>query len=635
MIFAIFTGLLLPSYAVAQEANFSQREQSVIHHRALDILYVYEDIINQMGVAIVHNPSNTKGLREQFVELCINPEVTLFNDLDPSYNTSENFEVETYINTLELSYPDGISVDLHLDNVRVGDIIDHGDNIYTLDFQVDKQIQGNYRNRQFNTNLENLLIKIGFTETGNEFRNFKIVGIRRVGSEFSNNDELIIEELNSKRMSQSENEAIKQAIESLLNDYSNWLWLIGNKDETDYDKDQYARSFKALFESPDLHIYNDLVPNPDKQSVSLDEYLDILRIHYPVGINDLSITIDSIMFHNVIAEEAKVYRVNIDVDKFFSGEYENQELFRSMFPLTFKITFQKTGRVYGNYRIRSIEPVTADFIESNETSNLALEEIDPVSRKGIALEVFASYGQTRIEDHQILDMSTGEDISIWSYTPGHGINLGLGVLMSFTDHIALETGGFFNQYNTTFSTDGTYSDAYLSSDANEDIFYKKMEVNYDSTITYNLISVPLTFTYTSSNPGNTGIYLSVGGLFSYCQSGAYTTSGSWRYYGFYPNHPSYARELDIEELGFYTHENIEESGTLDGGQINLSVRASMGLSIPIKYFIQIRFGPEIEWGLYDFNVGGEEASDIFGNSVPHQPTYLLRFGFKLGVVVKL
>ena len=631
----VFLAILLSVNNIhAQSLRLTQRELSVVHLRSMEVLRGYENIINQIGQSVVRNPSTTKGLSEQFLELATST-AQLFNDLDPSYKLSPFYEPETYINNLILWYPDGITVDLNLDGVKVGDILSHGDNRYSLDFQLDKQLIGNYLNRQLNTKLETLQFRVGFTKSGNDFRNFKIVGIKSIDSGLDPNYNKSIDELDSQTMKQSENDAIKQGIESLINDYTNYLLLLGDDEETEYDKAFYTQSFKALFVSSDLFIFNDLIPNPDAGLIPLEEYLYSLRVHYPFGIESLSITLDSVIFNSVIPEGNEVYSTSIGIDKFFSGVYDNQENFRRMFPLTLKVSFQKKGRAFENFRIRSIELEEDDYFESDEGDSAPVQEIGSVTRKGISVVVFGSYGQTRVEDHNLMDMSLETDHYSWTTKPGYGVTLGAGIMASLSDHFALETGGFYNQYSTTFSMNGSFQDIKSSMDVNSDQFLKTMTVDYDSTVSYNLLSIPLSFTITSSKSGRTGVYITLGGLFSYCLSGDYETSGSWEYSGYYPEHPSFIRNVKIPELGYYKKEEIEEFGEIDGGQINLSVRASMGLTIPIKYFTQIRIGPEVEWGLYDFNKDGGEAHDIFGNPKVHQPTYLFRFGVRLGLVFKL
>lgn len=630
-----FLAVFLPlTYVQAQETRVSQRELSVIHLRAMDVLRSYENTINQIGQSLVHNPTTTKGLSEQFLELATST-AQLFNDLDPSYNFSPFYEPETYINNLILWYPDGVSVDLNLDDVQAGDILSHGDNRYSMDFQLDKQIIGNYLNRQLNTTLVTLLFRIGFTKSGSDYHNFKIVGVKSLDSGYDPNYNKSIDELNSQNMKENENESIKEGIESLINDYTNYLKLIGDDEETEYDKAFYTQSFKSLFSSPDIYIFNDLNPNAGAALISLDDYLYTLRVNYPSGIERLSITLDSIVFSGVIAEGYEEYSTTIGVDKLFSGNFNNQEVFRRNFPLSFAISFQKKGRVFEDFRIRSIDLEEDDFFEADSAYRAPVRQLSVVTRKGFSVEVFGSYGQTRIEDHNLLDMTLGTDHYNWSSTPGHGMTVGAGIMYNTGDHFAVETGAYYNQYVTTFTSEGSFQDIQSSVDYNGESYWKTMTTDYDSMLSYNLISIPLSFTITTSNAGKAGMYISLGGVFSYSLSGEYETSGSWQYSGYYPDHPSYIRYVEISELGYYQREEIQNSGEINGGQINLSVRASMGITIPIKYFTQIKLGPEVEWGLYDFNINEGETVDIFGNPKEHQPTYLYRFGIRLGLVFNL
>ncbi|MFH0756337.1 MAG: outer membrane beta-barrel protein [Bacteroidota bacterium] len=620
----------------AQEtAGFNKREISIIHLRALEMLNGYENTINQIGKSVVNNPSLTKGLSDQFLELFVSRQVMLYNDLDPDHALSPFYESETYINNLLLWYPDGIEVNLNLDRALAGDIISHGRDVYSLDFKVNKQINGNYMNTKLNLNIENLLFRVAFNRSGNDLRNFRIVGIRSVGSSLMPDYRRSLEEVNSQELNESEAYTINAGIGSLVDDYKNYLLLLGSVDETEEDKAHYRESFKALFESADISVFNDLTPEPQRNLISIDEYLSILREKYPAGINNLSITLDSTLVENVINEENDIYSTYISLDKFFSGAYDNQDVFRKVFPLTMRVSFQRIGRAYENFRIRSIDLQAENLFEAGTTYAEPDQKITPVSRKGFSFTAFGSYGQTHIEDHNLMDLTMEADNHTWTFAPGYGINAGVGVMYSINDHLSIEAGGFFNQYNSSWSISGTFEDYDLSHDVNGDPFYKVMETDYDSTITMNLISIPLSFTYTSSKPGKVGLYVSAGALFSFPVSGKYESSGSWKYYGHYPDNPPVIEYIEIPQLGFYENDRIDGRGDIGGGNLNISARASLGITIPVGYFTQIRLGPEIEWGLSDFYKDSEEYSDIFGNTNTHRPTNLTRYGVRLGVVIKL
>jgi hypothetical protein len=617
-----------------QPAEFNKREMSIIYLGAMERLTGYESIINQIGEAAVNNPSLTQGLSDRFLELFVSRQVMLFNDLDPDHSLSPFYESETYINNLLLWYPDGIDVSLDLPNARAGAVLSHGNNVYSLDFSVQKKISGNYMNRKLNLNTEGLLFRIAFNMAGSDFRNFRIVGIRSIGSELVPDDARVLEEVNTRELDESEAYTVAEGIGALVDDYRNYLLLLGSVDETAEDKAHYSESFKDLFESPDITVFNDLTPDPEHYLITVDEYLSILSTKYPAGINNLSITVDTLLFENVISEGDDRYSTYVSMDKFFSGVYNNDEVFRNMFPLTMRVSFRRENRAFQDFRIRSIDREAGELFEA-AAYTAPDQKITPVSRKGLSITFFGSYGQTRIEDHNLADLSLATDNHSWSFTPGYGINAGVGILYSLGDHLAIEAGAFFNQYQSTWSIVGTFEDYNQSSDVNGDNFYKMMDTDYDSLVTQNLISVPLSFTYTSSDPGKVGFYISAGALFSFSMGGSYESSGSWKYYGHYPDNPPVIEYLEIEQLGFYENDRIDGRGDIGAGSFNLSARASLGISIPIGFFTQIRVGPEIEWGLSDFNKDVGDYTDIFGNPLAHRSTYLVRYGARLGVVIKL
>ena len=180
--FLCFLCLQTSALLAQQDRDYNKRELSIIHFGAMEKLTGYENILNQIGEATVNNPSQTKGLSDQFLELFVSRQVMLYNDLDPEHGLSPFYESETYINNLLLWYPDGIDINLNLSEARAGDVQSHGNDVYSLDFKVDKKIIGNYMNQKLNQNTENLLFRIAFNVVGNDIRNFRIVGIRNVSS---------------------------------------------------------------------------------------------------------------------------------------------------------------------------------------------------------------------------------------------------------------------------------------------------------------------------------------------------------------------------------------------------------------------------------------------------------------------
>lgn len=631
----VLIGMGLQAESFSQEKEFNNKELSVIHLQASEVLVNYERIINELGRAIVYNPARTKEVRESFMEIVLGPKIWLFNDLDPTYQLSPYFEAETYINNLELYYPDGIEIDLFLEEALVGEVQAHGNNNYSLDFNIKKQLYGNYMNRQYNTNVETLLYKIGFTLSGKEPQNFKIVGISDPKAETIPNFEKEIQELNSKEIDVIENDAIETGIQSLINDYSNYISLIGNVQETEMDKDQYGNSFKTLFLSEDVQIYNDLAPGATEEFVSIETYLDILRLSFPDGISEMSIIIDSILFNNVVPTGNKSFQVSIDIDKFFSAKYRENEVIRNLFSLTLEITFTKSGKTYEKFLIKSIKPETEDFLMAEDSLMHTIQAMIPLTRKGVSFEIYGSYGPSAIENHSLMGPETNENQYNWSYEFEYAYTLGFGVLYSFNNHISLGLGTYYNQYKSTYSLNGVFIDDLVSFDVNNDEFHKNILSEYDSTLDFRLISIPLNLIITTSKPGETGMFFTIGGVFSYAMKGSYNTSGSWSYYGHYRGNPSVIEYMHFEELGFYSDDNIQRDGYIEGGQLNFSARASLGISIPVKYFTQITLGPEIEWGFYDFNLGRAEPPGIFGEAVSHHPTYLYKVGIRLGITFKL
>jgi len=329
--------------------DFSDKDKTVIYTHSLNLLKDFQTLVNEIGIYAVNDMEAAQSSSEAFLELFVNRQVLIYNDLDPSHQLSPFYEAETYISNLLLWYHDGMDIDMDFDNARVGNIMQHENDVYSLDLLSQKQINGNYLNRTQNKNLEELLFRIAFNTKG--AGNYKIVGIRNAASDFEIDYSTTMEQVNSEVLNENEQIQIADGIKSLLNDYTNFLSLLGDPSEVEEDKTYYRESFTHLFKGELSRVFNDLNPNPENYLLSIDEYMNLLNSGYVEGINNLSMNIDSARIGKVIKSEDGNYYTFASVSKFFSGVYQGEEVFRQMFPLSFKLAFEKTGSAFINYHI--------------------------------------------------------------------------------------------------------------------------------------------------------------------------------------------------------------------------------------------------------------------------------------------
>ena len=88
------------------------------------------------------------------------------------------YELETYVANMLLWYPDGLKISFDYNSIKAGNIIEHGNDIYTVDLMVNKTNNGNYLNRQTNNVSKELLYRIAFLQKGSAYESFKIAGVR-------------------------------------------------------------------------------------------------------------------------------------------------------------------------------------------------------------------------------------------------------------------------------------------------------------------------------------------------------------------------------------------------------------------------------------------------------------------------
>jgi hypothetical protein len=636
------TTILLFAFALlldlqAEPADFSEKDKIVIYTHSLDIIRDYQRLINEMGEYAISDPEAAQSSSESFLELFVNRQVLIYNDLDPSHNLSPFYEAETYITNVLLWYPDGMRIALDYENAKVGNIMQHEDDIFSLDIMLTKKIDGNYLNRMQNQNTEEILFRIAFSRRMGGFTNYKIVGIRNSDASMIPDYSKNLEEVKSEEMDENDIFKMEEGMRAVMQDYVNYIALLGDPQEFEEDKEFYRESFSALFEDDAVRVYNDLAPEPEKSLLSVEEYMSSLKNDYPKGISNVSMPIDSADIGKPIKTDEGFYYATMNVDKFFSGNFQDKQAYREMFPLTVRIRFERSGNAFTDFKIQSVDIEADDFYEAEQgTEELALPtmSISTVSRKGWSVGIEGGYGLSPVENQNISALTLDNNYHAWESQPGYGIRAGINVFYYMNERLGIKTGLLYNAYQTLFTLDGLFTNEELSRDVNDDQFNQIVDASYDSTVTLNYISLPIVLNYSTGKPGDFGFYLEAGGVLGYKISASYNTTGSYNYYGYYPYHPAAIQTLDLEVLGFYKEENINRSGDLPVSGINLSGYASFGINIPMGYFNTIRIGPEIHYGIMDIDTG-DAYTDIFGNQISRQPTILKKYSVKISYILKL
>lgn len=634
----IIISFLLYYYSLSA-TEFSPKDKSVIYTEGISVLLQYENIINSIGNVSKNSIDQTKSYGESLNNLFINRKIMVFNDLDPKHTLSEFYEIETYTSNLILWYPDGIKIDLDIENVKSTDIIQHEENIFSIDLMVNKKIDGNYVNKSINRNTETLNFRIAFNKEGNDYKTFKIVGIRNAKSQTIIDDKKALDQVNSAGLSEEEIVKINQYIITALNDYQNFLYLLGDKHELEEDKEFYRESFKNIFGDINALVYNDLIANPDNPAITVKEYLQIYKENYPDGINNVALNIDSADFGTVIKKDNGTYYVNVYIDKFFSGNFKGKELHRFASQLIFKINFEKSGNSYKNFTIESVDVASMDFYAGSEQQKIPEPSISikPISRKGMFIGVNLPVGFSVIKDLNLVSMTVENNYHNWnsensiSYYNG-GIEIGY----YFNNSLGVGSGVTYNTYSSSYNLNGEFEDPNSSLDINSEVFYKNVSANnYDSIINFNQICVPLIIRINTSEPKKFGLYVNTGINVSYIINSSYSVSGDFRYFGYYPTHPEVIQEIDLQELGYIKRLDIDKSGKINKiNKINVSYIFQTGISIPINYFSNVYIGPYIELGISNLNTN-DKYIDVFGNQFESERITFKKYGIQLSFNTKL
>lgn len=636
----IFLVFLFAQIAQLKAIEFSVKEKSIIYTNAIHVLENYQAVINQIGEFVVNDIEKAKSSAESFLELFVNRQVLIYNDLDPAHKLSEFYEAETYSSNIILWYPDGLSIQLDIGNARVSDIMTHDEDVYSIDILVKKSIDGNYLNETMNRNVEELTFRIAFGLGHKSFENFKIVGVRSSLSNYVIDYSQALKEVNSEDFNTEDLAKIESELKNLINDYINYLSLIGDPQETAEDKEFYKTSFNNLFQSSDTRIYNDINPQPETSLISVTDYLSGFVADYPNGIRNISINPDSATFGKVMKSDEGSYYTYVDADKFFSGSFKGKEAFRKMFPLIFKISFSAAGKTFTEFRINSIDISSVNFYEDspeNITEQKPEIVIRPVTRKGFVMSLIGSFGQTQINDKDITSLSIDRDLHSWDVSPLSGYLTAIGVYYYFNDNFAARSGVEFNTYSSKFTLSGDFQDDVLSRDIQATSYYRIVNASYDSLVSIKYLTLPLLINYTSGKPGKLGFYGEGGIKISIPVNASYANTGYYKFSGYYPATTAVPidQTLDINELGFYTREDIDETEKIKMKGFNLAFYSSVGINIPLGYYSSINIGPEMIIGLSDILRDKKEYVDIFGKTYTHQPTKIKNFGIRISLAYKL
>ena len=616
--------------------KLESKEKAVIHHNAYLIIQSYEEVLNKIANDISSNQNALTGHKDQLMNLFLNRKVSVYNDLDPSRTLSKAYEIESYISNLFLWYPYGLEVYIDKDNIISTGIYKHKGNIWYVDINAVKNIKGNYMNKTLNNSEEQVSFRIAFIMENNQFKNFKIVGIRDSKAQSATDDKTALLELNKDAYSDTELEYVRSSSKSLVLDYIRALQLIGNPNEKESDKELYMYDFLSLFESEENKVLNDLEENPTEELLSVKQYISKFIKDFPNGVNNLSLSADSAQYTHIEKLNDDDYVIYVYGDKFLNAKKNKGEV-NIATPVIFTVAFKRKDNAFQNFLIRSIDLELTDFkgiTQMDEGQKQKEEIIKLITREGSSIEFKITGGLSNINNPNMTDKSANDDLETWKINQSFGFNAGVQLNRFFNKNFGLYFGLNYSYLKTTYNLDGTFYSNSLYPDPNEDKHEKRITVQFDSTVILNYFGAPLGFQYVYDGNGNLSYFVQAGINLQYLAFSQYQKSGFFDSHGYYAERAPALQNIYEEELGFRNESNIEDVGKPELNSINLSSELSFGVVLNTGYYSYFKIGPKIIYGLTSV-VNSTEYTNIFGESSVAKPTRTMLYGLEVTFVYSL
>ena len=634
---------LLQLFATASFSNdaVSKKDLIVIHDKAISLIREYENTINKLGEEI-SDIEKTKSNIELLIDLYVNRKTLVYNDLDPAHKLSEYYEVETYASNLSLWYPDGQTITMLYDNATASNIINHEENIYSIDVVIPKKISGNYLNTTMNSNQEKLLFRIAFVVENNKPGTFKIAGVRNASGELKHIDNQDIMEVNSASFSKDAVLKIQEYCRNTVNDLTNYLALLGNADETDEDKEFYKEAVYGLFTEDDNAVYNDLETDAGDKYLGIHQYIQDYTTMYPV-INNISVNTDSATFSKVIKNNDGSFYINMYANKFFSAKTKGKNIYRFQNKMVVKISFDQNNQSFNNFKIESFdnlgmnEALAASQSQAQDINSFLT--ISEVSRKGLYISANVNSGFAKMVNKNMAELDLDTDYHEWDIKSDISYGGQIRVTCMFNDFIGAEAGLGYQYYKTTYtiSSDNIYAGDEIPDSADLQAFvdgttyyfnivdeYKKIiQINLDSIIFTHAISIPLYITSYIGKPGKVCLNLKTGIDINYFISPEYSVTGTAKHFVYYPNTtPSHAdnfitvEDYPGQDWGILYNRNINKEKEEFKGLNSLSVIGVLyiGAEIPLGYFMSFNAGVTLKTSLTDLSKNKSDYIDIFGQT---------------------
>jgi len=640
----VLASITVPLLSMAQEQEkYASKTIVVVQAEAVKLVEQYEKAINGIGKNAAINIEDAKADAEELISLFINRNIYVANDLDPANSLSKFYEIETYANNLILWYKEGIEIEMAYKEAKVTNIIKHAEEVYSIDVLIHKKTNGNYMDKSLNKNFDKLIFRIAFTLTNQaKPSNFKIAGIREAGSD-QIADVKTMNDLNSEKLPEEQEQNIYSLANTALNDYINFLTLIADPDELEEDKVFYREKFLSSFKNEDAVVFNDLSQKPKEKAITIKQYLESFENEFPEGLRTLKFSLDSAEYSKVKKIDKNRFYILVYVFKFFSVLPENKKLYRNNSDLTIKIEFEQNEKNYTNFKIASIEAnniLYANVAASTENIMPTLE-LRELSRKGFIIGALGGIGMHEVYSSDVINSETTIGTKDWSYSSEFtSYSAGLTLSAYFSNRFGLLVGAEYNRYATTYNLSGEFTDydsIYPSQTSNDTWLYLNIDADYDSTIFVQTVSFPIQFAMHTCKAGKFGGYGKIGASFTFPVYASYKATGSYIQNGSLVSRQEYSpiTHMNGNYINGYEREGTTEGKLQAYSGMSVNLSAAAGIEYYLSYFVSLQAGVYYEKGFGDIEPDKSEYVDIHHKAFPHEKTSLDRIGFNIGLNYKL
>jgi hypothetical protein len=237
-------------------------------------------------------------------------------------------------------------------------------------------------------------------------------------------------------------------------------------------------------------------------------------------------------------------------------------------------------------------------------------------------------GLSSINNKNIQSLNLEKNSVEWKVTNSNNFTFGVECSYFNTNNLALSSGLVYSAFSSDFFLNGAFKEIAEARDINGDKYNKIYQAsNYDSLATIKTLNIPIKVLWISGSTRKFGFFAEAGAQISLFLSKEYTTTGSMEFKGYYPYNPGVLQNINFEELGYYSIQNINSFGEINSKIYALSATVSVGINIPLGYFMSMRLGPEVSIGLSDID-NSIRYIDVFGNELQKEKTSLRWYGIK-------